>query len=102
MILIDELFVWENVENLEMVVYGLKRNIPMPPLYCIVYRRKKNRMEIWSSIELFSQRIVKAQNTEDCIVGIAYGKMEGIQLLSYIVEQALIENKEIQNPRQWF
>ena len=51
--LIDNLFVAENVTDLETVVYSLRRSIPVLHLYCIVLFEDKNRLEILTSRDLF-------------------------------------------------
>ena len=69
--LIDNLFVADNVTNLETVIYSLRRDIPVLRLYCIVYFADRNRLEILSSRELFTPRYKGRQGV---IAGIANEK----------------------------
>ena len=78
--LIDNLFVAENVTDLETVVYSLRRSIPVLHLYCIVLFEDKNRLEILTSRDLFHER---NKNRPAQIAGIAMeiaGKVVGRQL----------------------
>ncbi|WP_352399629.1 hypothetical protein [Anaerotignum sp.] len=96
--LAENLFVSENVTDLETVVYALKRNIPMPRLYCIFYNPDKNRYETTSSWELCRGRF--SQNT-GVIVGVANGRRQAYDLVVFMVEEALREGKDIANPSSW-
>ncbi|WP_313526910.1 hypothetical protein [Anaerotignum sp.] len=96
--LADDLFVAENVTDLETVVYALRRNIPMPRLYCIFYNPDKNRYEITSSWELCRGRF---SQSSALIVGVANGRREAYDLVVFMIEEALREGKDITNPSSW-
>lgn len=66
--LIENLFVGGNVSDLEIIVYSLRREVPVLRLYCIVYFEDKNRLELLSSHELFHTR---NKNRPAKIAGIA-------------------------------
>lgn len=96
--LAEELYVAENISDLETIVYALKRDIPMPRLYCIVFVSKKNRYEIISSWQLCMGQL---HAKEGVIVGIANGKREAYDLMSFIIEEAVKEKKDLLNPSKW-
>lgn len=96
--LAQELFVAENVKDLETVVYALRRDIPVVRLYCIVYLRDRNRFELLSSQELFKSNF---QSKQGLIVGVAQGSWEVVDLFCYMVEQAAGEGRDLTNPKTW-
>lgn len=96
--LAQELYVAENIKDLETIVYALRRNIPVIRLYCIVFIDKKNRMEIISSKELFTGRFSKEQGK---IVGVAHGKWEATDLFCTMVEEIAKEGRDLTNPKAW-
>lgn len=96
--LAENLYVAGNISDLETVVYAVKRNIPMPRLYCIVFLSKKNRYELISSWQLCRG---KFQPKDGIIVGVANGKQETYDLMAYILEEAVKEKKDLLNPSKW-
>lgn len=94
--LIENLFVAGNVEELETIVYSLRRNLPVLHLYCIVLFEDRQRLEILSSRELFSQR---NQNRPAQIAGIAMGKKEAYDLLVYMAEEAVAQGRNPADPQ---
>ncbi|WMI81346.1 hypothetical protein [Anaerotignum sp. MB30-C6] len=96
--LAQELFVAENVTDLETVVYALKRNIPMPRLYCILFISEKNCYEIVSSWELCRGRF---QSKNGVVVGVANGKREAFDLIAYMIEEVIKDGKDLSNPSTW-
>lgn len=88
---IENLFVAGNVADLEIVVYSLRRNIPVLHLYCIVLFEDKNRLEILSSRELFRGR---NKNRPGQIVGVAMGKREAYELLVFMTEDAVKNGRD--------
>lgn len=96
--LAKDLFVAENVSDLETVVYTLRRNIPMPRLYCVLFNSEKNRYELISSWELCRGRF---PSTNGVVVGVAMGKQETYDLVAYMIEEILSEGKDLLNPRTW-
>ena len=95
--LIDNLFVAGNVTDLEMVVYSLRRSIPVLHLTCIVLFEDKNRLEILSSRDLFHER---NKNRAGLIVGIAMGRREAIDLLRFMTEDAVKGGRNPADPRE--
>jgi len=96
--LAQDLFVAENVTDLETVVYALRRNIPMPRLYCILYVFEKNRYELVSSWELCKGRFLFKNGV---IVGVANGKREAYDLMAYMIEEVVKDGKDLSNPSTW-
>ncbi len=96
--LAKELFVAENISDLETVVYALRRNIPMPRLYCILLSVLKNRYEIISSWQLCKGSLPPP---DGLVVGIANGKQEAYSLMAYIIEEAVQGEKDLCNPHTW-
>lgn len=96
--LAQDLFVAENVTDLETVVYALKRNIPMPRLYCILFVSEKNRYELVSSWELCRGRF---QSKDGVVVGVANGKREGLDLIAYLIEEVVKDGKDLSEPDTW-
>lgn len=94
--LIENLFVAGNVEDLETIVYSLRRSIPVLHLYCIVLFEDRNRLEILSSRELFGQR---NQSRPAQIAGIAMGKQEAYDLLVYMAEEAVAQGRNPADPK---
>ena len=95
--LIENLFVAENVTNLETVIYSLRRKIPVLRLYCIVLFEDRNRMEILPSREAFGKRY---ENRPAKIAGIAMGKREAIDLFCFMVEDALENGRNPADPKE--
>lgn len=95
--LIDNLFVAGNVTDLEMVVYSLRRSIPVLHLTCIVLFEDKNRLEILSSRDLFHER---NKNRPGLIVGVAMGRREAIDLLRFMTEDAVKGGRNPADPRE--
>lgn len=92
---IENIYVGENVDDLETVYYSLKRGIPVFNIYCIcINNNSKNTFEIMSAKELFSKRNIKK---DYIIVGIAMGKREALSLLTYIIEDAIKKGVNILN-----
>lgn len=96
--LAEELFVAENISDLETVVYALKKNIPMPRLYCILFIFEKNRYEIISSWQLCKGRFPQRDSV---IVGVANGRRETYELMAFILQEAVKEQKDLSNPKTW-
>ena len=96
--LAEELFVAENISDLETVVYSLKHDIPMPRLYCILFLFERNRYEIMSSWQLCKGRFPIRDNI---IIGIANGRRETYDLMAYILEEAVKGQKDLTNPKSW-
>ncbi|KAF5084208.1 hypothetical protein DSECCO2_80750 [anaerobic digester metagenome] len=96
--LAEELFVSENISDLGTVIYALKKTIPLPRLYCILFIFKKNRYEIISSWQLCKGRFPQ---TESIVVGVANGRRETYELMAYILEEAVKEQKDLANPETW-
>ena len=94
----EELFVAENINDLETMVYSLRKNIPMPRLYCILFRALKNRYEIISSWQLCKGSFPMQDGV---VVGVANGKQEAYSLLAFLVEEALQGQKDLLNPQTW-
>lgn len=95
----EELYVGETVENLGTVVYSLRREIPVPRLYCMVLFYDRDRLEILSSRELFTPKQKKRKGR---IVGVAMGRKEAIDLLRYAAGQAAAEGRDMTRPQTWF
>jgi len=96
--LADDLFVAENVEDLEQIVYALRRGIPMFRLHCVVWMEARNRVEIISSYELFTE---KNKNKAGKIIGVAMGHGAAAELLRTVVEEAHKDGKDLANPKEW-
>ena len=95
--LIDNLFVAENVTDLETVVYSLRRSIPVLHLYCIVLFEDRNRLEIMTSRDLFHER---NKNRPAQIAGIAMGKRQAIDLLAFMTEDAVANGRNPADPKE--
>lgn len=95
--LIDNLFVAENVANLETVIYSLRRDIPVLRLYCIVYFADRNRLEILSSRELFTPRY---KGRKGVIAGIAMGRAEAVDMLLCMAREAAEKGRNAGDPSQ--
>ncbi|WP_458407173.1 hypothetical protein [Anaerotignum sp.] len=95
--LIDNLFVAENVTDLETVVYSLRRSIPVLRLHCIVLFEDKNRLEILSSRDLFHER---NKNRPAQIAGIAMGRRAAYELLAFMTEEAVASGRNPGDPRE--
>ena len=95
--LIDNLFVAENVTDLETVVYSLRRSIPVLHLYCIVLFEDRNRLEILTSRDLFHER---NKNRPAQIAGIAMGKRQAIDLLAFMTEDAVTNGRNPADPKE--
>lgn len=95
--LIDNLFVAENVSNLETVIYSLRRDIPVLRLYCIVYFADRNRLEILSSRELFTPRY---KGRRGVIAGIAMGRAEAVDMLLTMAREAEANGRNAGDPSQ--
>ena len=95
--LIENLFVAENVTDLETVIYSLRRNIPVLRLYCIVLFEDRNRLEIISSRELFHKRYTDRPAK---IAGIAMGKREAFDLLCFMAEDAIEQGRNPADPKE--
>lgn len=81
---IENVFVSENVDDIETVIYSLKKNIPVFNVYCIcIDFNSKNIFEILSSRELLGKRNIKK---EYYIAGIAMGKYDAYVLVKEIFE----------------
>lgn len=96
--LAENLFVADNVTDLETVVYSLKQNIPMPRLYCILFISEKKRYEMASSWELCRGRF---QSKDGVIVGVANGKRKGMDLIAYLIEEVVKDGKDLSKPDTW-
>ncbi len=101
MIFLDELFVSNNVFDLETVVYALQRDIPIARLYCIVYFEDRNRIELFSSSQLLSGYFKEAYHEKGYIAGVAYGKYSGMQLIAKMCKEAIRKGRDYKNPREW-
>lgn len=95
--LIENLFVAENVTDLETVIYSLRRNIPVLRLYCIVLFEDRNRLEILSSRELFHKRYADRPAK---IAGIARGKRKAVDLLCFMAEDATRQGRNPADPKE--
>lgn len=98
----EELYVAKNIENLGTIVYSLRRDIPVFRLYCLVVRTKRARLEIVSSKYLFQTKYANYAKTDGCIVGVAMGYQEALELLCFIVRQAVAEGHDLRAPISWF
>lgn len=96
--LIENLFVAGNVEDLETVVYSLRRGIPVLHLYCIVFFEDKNRLEILESKALFHER---NQNRPAQIAGVAMGRKEAYDLLVFMAEEAVAQGRSPAAVKEW-
>lgn len=94
----EDLYVGATVEDLGTVVYSLRRRIPVPRLYCIVFFPHRNRLEILSSRELFTP---KYQEKNGIIAGVAMGRKEAVDLFCYMAEQAAAEGRDMTSPQTW-
>lgn len=97
--LAEELYVAENIEQLGTIVYSLRRDIPVFRLYCLVVRPARGRLEIVSSHHLFASQYAKK---DGCIVGVAMGYREAVDLLCFIARQAMAEGRDVSCPVSWF
>lgn len=95
--LAEELLVAENIDDLGTVIYALRRKIPMPRLYCIVYVYEKNRYELISSIELCRS----THTPVGIVVGVANGRRQGLDLIGYLLEEAVQAGKDLNDPQTW-
>ena len=95
--LIDNLFVAGNVNDLETVVYSLRRGIPVLHLTCIVLFEDKNRLEILSSRDLFHER---NKNRPAQIAGIAMGRRAAYDLLAFMTEDAVQNGRDPGDPKE--
>ena len=95
--LIEDMFVSENVTDLETVVYSLRRNIPVLRLYCIVFFEDRNRLEILSSRALFQKRYADRPAK---IAGIAMGKRGAVDLLCFMAEDAVAHGRNPADPKE--
>ncbi|HCT65257.1 MAG TPA: hypothetical protein DIC60_08365 [Lachnospiraceae bacterium] len=81
---INDIFVDENVENLNTIIYSLKKGIPVFNIYLIcIDNMSENTAHIMSSSEYFSKINSKKQYK---IIGIAVGKYGANRLFSNIIE----------------
>ncbi len=99
---IKDIFVWENVKNLDVVVYSLRQKIAMPFLYCIVCQKEKKRIEIISSMQLFSNTNLKRYENQYKVIGVAYGKYEIIELLKMALQEYAKQNADFNELGKWF
>ena len=95
--LIDNLFVAENVTDLETVVYSLRRGIPVLHLYCIVLFEDRNRLEIMTSRDLFHER---NKNRPAQIAGIAMGRRQAYDLLVFMTKEAVANGRNPADPKE--
>jgi|GEM_PF-361555 len=81
---IDDIFVDENVENLNTIIYSLEKGIPVFNIYLIcVDNMAENIAHIMSSSEYFNKTNIKKQYKT---IGIAVGKYGANRLFSNIIE----------------
>lgn len=97
--LMEELYIADSVTSLESAVYNLRRRTPVFRLYCIVYFADRNRFEIMTSFQLFSD---KNKDRESKIFGLAKGQRSAYTLLCGMLEDVLRENKDLNAPATWF
>lgn len=81
---IEDIFVDDNIEDLNTIIYSLKRGIPVFNIYLIcVNLKSENTADIMSSTEYFNKR---NKNTQYKTIGIAVGKYGANRLFSNIIE----------------
>lgn len=95
---IDALFIGGGVREPEKVLYCLRRNIPVPRLYCIVFFADRQRLELLSSRQLFHAR---NRNRPAKLAGIAMGRAEALELVAFMAQTALEEGKNPASPQDW-
>lgn len=100
--IIDSLFIYKNIKDLSTVVYSLKRDIPIINLYCVVYHTSLNSMELIPTFFLFSKRLQKTYGKDGLIIGVAYGKAQGMKLISHIIEDCIKNGRNILVKTEWF
>lgn len=90
---IEDIFVDENIEDLNTIIYSLKRGIPVFNIYLIcVNVNSANTAQIMSSTEYFNKRNI---NTKYKTIGIAAGKYAANRLFSNIIEYWIENGKSI-------
>lgn len=102
MTLIDDLFLHNNVDNLPLILNDIKKNKPVHNLYCIVFHTSLQKIELFSTNVLFSKRNLRIYEKDALIIGLAYSKIYGIQLIKYIAQDCIDSNKDINIKEQWF
>lgn len=81
---IEDIFVDENIEDLNTIIYSLKRGIPVFNIYLIcVNVNTENTAVIMSSTEYFNKR---NRDKQYKTIGIAVGKYGANRLFSNIIE----------------
>lgn len=96
--LVEHLFIGSSVAKPEEAIYCLRRNMPMPRLYCIVFFADRQRLEILSSKALFHARNRKRPAR---IAGIAMGRGEALELVAFMAQTAWEEGKDPAAPQEW-
>lgn len=90
---IEDIFVDENIEDLNTIIYSLKKGIPVFNIYLIcVDIKSENTAHIMSSTEYFNKR---NRNNQYKTIGIAAGKYAANRLFSNIIEYWVENGKSI-------
>jgi len=79
---IENIFVSESIEDLNTVLYSLKRNIPVFNIY-IISSDENGRLEVMPSAEYLG-RFGKWE--EKTVCGVAAGKLSAYRLLTEIID----------------
>lgn len=95
---VEKLFIGGGVAEPEAALYCLRRKIPMPRLYCIVFFADRQRLEILSSKALFHPR---NKNRPAKLAGIAMGRAEALELVAFMAQTACDEGKNPAKPQEW-
>ena len=82
---IENVFVSENIQDINTVFYSLKRNIPVFNIY-LIYIDKSGKCEISSSTHFLEGY---EKNKEKTVCGAALGKRDAYALFAQIVEYSL-------------
>lgn len=92
---IDDIFVGEDVEDLNTIIYSLKRGIPVFNIYLICINTKSKHIAcIMPSSEYFNER---NKNSHYKTIGIAVGKFGANQLFYQIMKYWVSTGNSIGN-----
>ena len=86
---IENVFVSENIDDVNTVFYSLKRNIPVFNIY-LIYIDKNGKCEISSSAHFLDGY---DKNKDKTVCGAALGKSDAYTLFAQIVEYSLSKGK---------
>jgi len=79
---IENIFVSESIEDLNTVIYSLKRNMPVFNIY-IICSDKKGRLEVMPSAEYLGKFGGWEEKT---VCGVSAGKLNAYRLLTEIID----------------